>query len=563
MAHKVMTDGGAPMSVYHHSLEQAWNSDYMRNVRRAMLAGEAVPDCQGCYNNEAGSGQSYRTTVAASMMDQSIEQVRAKTVANDYRVDTEPSFFKLELGSLCNLECRMCGSLTSTQIERDPVHSRWAPVWSFDGVPAVAWTSDVAVIGPHPFVGVSRTGFASVETAKAVTTNAGTANEHRHYWTGDCSGIELKLDENTVPDRLEIAFNEIGHRGQMLSVSVNGVVLAKQPATRQNTQMTFDLSHQKIDGTLRFEIQVLDHPANAGFDNKGVAVEEIRLFREPAGVPELPNRMLYSRLPGRTLWENEDAFIFGELFRNAAKIDRLYITGGEPLLMKRVTEIVDYLIESRNTHILLEFNTNCTRVSSEMLGKLSKFESLNLALSLDGVGDVYEYIRFPARWKIVDQNIRMLQQLSNAYICVTPVVQIYNALNLADLCRYCDDLGLDFSLSNILHWPEQLRLSLMPPTARALAAERLRQYATTDCRVPNRKQVLSVAEHLESLPAKSKPEMFRRFMLFTNDLDVTRSQKFARVHPELYQSFEDFGYSWTDETRYARRRSVPHQNMHA
>src|SRR6185503_19474662 len=95
----------------------------------------AVPDCEACYKNEASSGQSYRTTVAASMMDKPIEQVRSETIANDYRVDVDPRFMKLELGNLCNLACRMCGSLLSSQIARDPVHNRWAPIWGFDDVP--------------------------------------------------------------------------------------------------------------------------------------------------------------------------------------------------------------------------------------------------------------------------------------------------------------------------------------------------------------------------------------------------------------------------------------------
>ncbi|WP_119270169.1 SPASM domain-containing protein [Taklimakanibacter deserti] len=553
MAHKVMTEGGAPMSVYHHSLEEAWNSDYMRDVRRAMLAGEAVPDCQGCYKNEAASGQSYRTTVAASMMDRPVEEVRKETVANEFRVDEQPNFFKLELGSLCNLECRMCGSLTSSQIERDPVHSRWAPSWSFDGIPLVVWNADSAIIGPHPLVGVSQSGFSATEKAA----------EHRYCWTGDCAGIDLKLDEATIPNRLEIKLNEAGQRDQMFDVLVNGVVHARQSATRGNRQVKIDLRHTKLSGALQVQIRVTSPGGKAALDHKGMAVEEIRLFRQPSAATELPNRMLYSRLPGRTLWENEDSFIFGELFRNPGKIDRLYITGGEPLLMKRVTEIVDFLIQSKNNHILLEFNTNCTKVSSEILEKLGRFDSLNIALSIDGVGDTYEYIRFPAKWKVVDQNVRLLQQLPNAFICVTPVVQIYNALNLADLCRYCDDLGLDFTLSNILHWPEQLRLSLMPPAARLLAAERLREYADNGCRQANLHQVLSVADHLETLEGMPRPEAIRRFMLFTNDLDVTRAQKFADVHSELHRSFGEIGYPWTSETRYARVSSTPRARVSA
>src|SRR5262249_16150554 len=161
-------------------------------------------------------------------------------------------------------------------------------------------------------------------------------------------------------------------------------------------------------------------------DRGGFAVEEIRLFRQPTKTTELPKSMIFNRLPSRSLWENDDAFIFGEVLRNAANLKRLYITGGEPLLMKRVIEIVDFLIESRNTDLTLEFSTNCTKINTEILRKLSKFRAVNLALSLDGFGDAHEYIRFPAKWYVIDRNIRRLRQLPNARICVTPVLQLYN-----------------------------------------------------------------------------------------------------------------------------------------
>jgi MoaA/NifB/PqqE/SkfB family radical SAM enzyme len=545
-ATRLMRDGGAPMSAYHHSLEQAWNSDYMRNVRRAMLAGENVPDCQGCYNNEATSGTSYRTTVGASLMDRPIEEVRAEAEANDYRVAVEPSFLKLELGNLCNLECRMCTSLTSSQIERDEVHSRWAPMGFFDNVPLASWDKDTAVIGPGPRVGVARSGFSMKKTS----------NGQSYFWTGSKASIELGLDANTVLNLLQVKFNDVGQGGQTVRIAVNGKVLVEQQATPESRLVSLDLTNEPIERKLHIEISVPDAASDAG-SSDGVAVEDICIFRRPTNVAELPNRILFSRLPGRVAWENEDAFIFGEVLRNAANINRIYITGGEPFLMEKVAEIIDYLIESRNTHITLEFSTNCTKLNTQILRKLSMFKAVRLDLSVDGIEEVHEYIRFPIKWHVLDRNIRMMKDLPNAIFCVTPVIQIYNALNLTNLCRYADEMGMGFALSNMVQYPDQLRLSLMPASALALAAERLRKYADNDCKPWNREQILSLAEYMESLPGKPTPEMFRKFMLFTNDLDISRGQKFTAVHSELYEAYREAGYSWTEETLHARPKPTP------
>jgi MoaA/NifB/PqqE/SkfB family radical SAM enzyme len=561
VARNVMTDGGAPMSVYHHSLEHAWNSDYMRDVRRAMLAGKDVPDCQTCYNNEASSGTSYRVEVAAGMMDRSVEQLRAESEANDYRVDVDPKFLKLELGKLCNLECRMCGAHNSSQIERDEVHSRWAPVWGFDGVPMVAWSNDAAVIGPHPCVGVRSEGFSVPEVIDGV----------KFCWSGNRASLALELDENTALDRLEIGLNTICQHGQIVTVAVNGKTQAERLATPQGSRMVLDLTGEKIRGGLRIEIHSRSTSSNSTEDHKGVAVEEISLFRQPAKGAQPPNHMVFTRLPGKTLWEDEDAFIFGEALRNAPNLDRLYITGGEPFLIKKVEEIVDYLVESRNTHMTVEFSTNCTRLNTDVLRKLNMFKAVNINLSLDGVGDVHEYIRNPIKWPVVDRNIRMMKRLLRASITITPVIHIYNALNIVDLCRYADDLGIDIALYNVLHFPDRLRVSVMPAPALALAAERLRAYAKDGCRPGLRGEVLSLAQYFESLPGNPSMEMFRTFMLFTNDLDTSRHQSFERVHHELYRAFRVAGYSWTEETLYAhagpgaprtrRRAAVPKEEQ--
>ena len=43
----------------------------------------------------------------------------------------------------------------------------------------------------------------------------------------------------------------------------------------------------------------------------------------------------------------------------------------------------------------------------------------------------------------------------------------------------------------------------------------------------------------------------RSFMLFTNDLDITRGQSFQDTHRELLQLIIDAGFPWSDETLHA------------
>ena len=48
------------MSVYEHSVEEIWNSDTMRDVRRRMIEGKPVEQCSYCYLQERTTPPSLR-----------------------------------------------------------------------------------------------------------------------------------------------------------------------------------------------------------------------------------------------------------------------------------------------------------------------------------------------------------------------------------------------------------------------------------------------------------------------------------------------------------------------
>jgi hypothetical protein len=175
-----------------------------------------------------------------------------------------------------------------------------------------------------------------------------------------------------------------------------------------------------------------------------------------------------------------------------------------------------------------------------------------LLLSIDGVGAGFEYIRYPARWKTVDRNVRYLKETFGQRCIITPVVQMYNILDLADLFRYCDELDLDFNL-NIMHEPARLAVQNVPPRARVVAAERLMKYHDEECRRAYRRPMIrSLADYLRDNHQPLDVRSLGEFMLFTNDLDATRGQDFRTVHAEFVKLMAEDGFQWTSETLHAR-----------
>ena len=264
-------------------------------------------------------------------------------------------------------------------------------------------------------------------------------------------------------------------------------------------------------------------------------------------------------LPTGKRWFEDKNFIRTELLRHPEDVKQLEFLGGETLLIKEVRDILECLIEAGVAdNIVLLATTNGTVIKSPWLGLAERFKELALNVSIDGFGRYYEYIRYPARWSTVTRNVEILKKRSRTRLTAIATLQAYNALNIVDLFKYLDSIGLDFYAYPVSH-PPYLSPMVLPTSARRLAIERLWLYAKGDCLPKNRELVLGLASGLENAGDREvfDDNLMRAFMLFTNDLDITRGQRFRDTHEELLELITDAAFTWTDETLHARRVALP------
>jgi MoaA/NifB/PqqE/SkfB family radical SAM enzyme len=537
-----VTEHGAPMSLNSHSFDEIWNSAYMRNFRRGMLKGERISACEACYQSEAATGQSYRTTTG-------VEPIRNHPVARadvvqfgqsaGFKVDHRPDFIKLEIGNLCNLKCRMCYAGYSSQIERDTVHNRWN--LGIDPLHAI-WRADVASIGPEPRAGVRSSGMFPPESIDGALC----------CWTDGRAIFNMALDPKTELKDLTIKFHPKGIRGQQVQVVVNGQSKAKRVLDPNNLTITVDVSAFSHSPSLTIEILSSRNVAAVGERERGVPLSSMTLLKRSENTSKEYRRpeLLAPQSAVEGPWYMDDRKVFDGVFKSLDTLQRLYITGGEPLINERVIEILDHIVtQGAAEHVDLELSTNCTHIDPGVFGLFKKFRRAELNLSLDAIGDAYEYIRYPAKWKTIDENVRKLKA-HNLHCCASPTVQIYNILEMADLYRYCDALDIPLVM-NVLNLPDRLAIRNLPRGVRLHAAKKLRAYYDEGCRDWHKDAVMSLIQFLDQDSEPPSPELVKELMLFSNDLDAGRQQNIRTALPELVSLFEQDGYRWIDETCYA------------
>lgn len=126
---KIYDEQGRSLNAQTHSLEEIWNSEAMKDIRKRMTNGEYLPHCAECFRVERFRKESYRLRSNRQWL---VERSKAADIAkaiecgNDGATFYNPMYFDLKLGNLCNLKCTCCKPLYSSMIERDEVHYGWA-----------------------------------------------------------------------------------------------------------------------------------------------------------------------------------------------------------------------------------------------------------------------------------------------------------------------------------------------------------------------------------------------------------------------------------------------------
>ena len=227
----------------------------------------------------------------------------------------------------------------------------------------------------------------------------------------------------------------------------------------------------------------------------------------------------------------------------------LKVTGGEPFMSNEFNAVLDAAIKSGDSkHIALNITTNGTKFTNKILDKLTHFESINFNISVDGIGDTYDYIRYPFKWnKWVERFENLLQWLDGNELYKQPgfairtsaLISAYNWLNAPELyshlVKYTDkypwtkDIYFDFNL-NLRPDDSELSAKWLPAH---ILDEGLRRWQETDYNQV--KEIAAYVENSKSLDPDTRKLKNDQLMYMTVTLDYQRRQCFSSLDPMLVE----------------------------
>lgn len=115
-----------------HSIEEHWNSQYMRDTRNAFIKGDDLPQCQGCWIDENNNKTSMRQRrnhryLSITDPDHSNEIIKKliQSTGADGSFPNLPTAFNVSTGDTCQLRCIECSPTFSRSIVKDYQKLGW------------------------------------------------------------------------------------------------------------------------------------------------------------------------------------------------------------------------------------------------------------------------------------------------------------------------------------------------------------------------------------------------------------------------------------------------------
>lgn len=225
---------------------------------------------------------------------------------------------------------------------------------------------------------------------------------------------------------------------------------------------------------------------------------------------------------------------------NAASLKKIYMAGGEPMLIKENQAILEKLLEvNPDCHFIVNTNLSMIR-NNRIFDLLIKFKNVDWLISVDDMGEKYNYIRYPGNWEQFVGNLDYLKSTAPATHKIN-FNMVYLALNAKTIFD-CVDFLLD---NKYAQKPEHINMAYLNNghqfiwcDPRALPESYLNEVRDLiDARTPTGSRLDDDIRYLrECLDVPVVKEEYHDLFAHLDTLDKRRKIDSQKVFSDIYAS---------------------------
>jgi sulfatase maturation enzyme AslB (radical SAM superfamily) len=247
-----------------------------------------------------------------------------------------------------------------------------------------------------------------------------------------------------------------------------------------------------------------------------------------------------------------------DIEKNITNMEEIMFAGGEPMMMNEHWKMIELFEKYEHYNVELKYSTNATllhRGKKNILDIWKKFRHVHLSLSIDGVGDSFNYIRNGGNWDQVEKNLIHINE-NNIDFWIHPTVSNLNIFRLPELHRKLFDLGLipleikknekyynpdDYFIKrfhiNPLYVQEFYCIKTLPNELKEMASDKIKKYGDE----MNSKYGIPINgwdSIIKFMWESDESSIFSQFVNMTKKLDLIRNQNILSINPEYTNYFK-------------------------
>ena len=225
-------------------------------------------------------------------------------------------------------------------------------------------------------------------------------------------------------------------------------------------------------------------------------------------------------------WPKKHPKFFEDVKEDLADAEFFEFTGGEPFMIQNHFKILEHCVEkgyAKNQDI--HYNTNGTQLPPREIFDLWKnFKRVEIAFSIDDVGEQFQYQRHPANWKEVNHNLNQFKiyQTANMEFQICTTISIFNIFSLAKIALWVAQYEPKFFYVNTCFDPDYFNIQTLPKQVKNIVNSR---YSMLTDFQPTLRFMNSADRDSEEIREQRKARILQT--------DKYREEKFGDVFPLL------------------------------
>lgn len=278
-------------------------------------------------------------------------------------------------------------------------------------------------------------------------------------------------------------------------------------------------------------------------------------------------------VPTENVYEwSDDPHLWSQIEKYINQFRKIYIVGGEPLLIDAHYDFLQKCVEKGYAkNLTVEYNSNITNIPKRAWDIWKNFKDIVIGASIDGVGNVNNLIRYPSKWWKIEENLKKFSTSEgNFSVHISATIQILNIWHLPEFIEYT----LEKNLARIgpwgktpimsphpVHRPPYLNVNILPEEFKEQIKAHFEFYkkkflntdyqvklgnsngASWQQKVSHACQILDTYSQYMYKISYSEPDLIKwrsNCVYYLDKLDELRETNWKQVCPELYQGIKDW-----------------------